>query len=1551
MNFLEKKKSINKYCNIIDSILDLDINNYEKSVVFKKILNKIIKKQTGGSNPELIRGENDFIKELEQQLNDIAAKQEDNQGNIDYLINILNSLVQEFDDIIKNYDPTKIQAGIDNIINTNEQNIGIQTNTTQTNFANLYSKLKSTIDKLRLQINNPKSTDNLQKITTKLTDKANVFGTVMEAQNKSLTGGSIAINYKQTILEEINLLIDKLNLFNFIKINIGNVDNIAIVTDTDYIYIERKITQILYLVSLLEKLSEEYNILFNIFNTNLKFINLEDLWDYFFKTTNNNFDYYEKLKTEKIHFFQTIKSALLNPQQITQEIVDLFKTETTFEESKEIFNNIIQKIDNTIKYIKIIIYLFTLIFEIVTKFQKNTINIDKINNRLFTRTAISHLAFTTKIEVPIQSTSVPSSVPVQSSLSVPVPSSSSVPVPVPSSASSASSVPVQSSSVPVQSSSSSVPVTIQSSIYSIDKIEVENQKIIETFIFQLINLILVKKIPELELLKELEVINKDQIFELIDKLNNLLVQISKITGSSIVFQSIDSTSIKSLQDFYTKILLPLKGGGAAIAAPPVIRPRLDNYMEDLKISQKQLEPIRNNILQLKLLLNQDIPDKELLNFLSVLIKINKYIDDENKKGIASINRVLPLKFISIEYPTALYKGKSSASGTCDNKFTFEENGKYTFEKSKTTECNLQGSQSEPDITGYMHNALIEANKTNTTSKLIEDPVIGTRIMSQNIYNSTKSTKPISSVAMYSAVGPSGSGKSTRFFGTNRGEKGDRNGIVKDIIEQAKDKGYTIDYSYACIYGRSNSDIIEELLLFFTPKQDNSDFNIRAYKMPQPNQSSQPNQSKQSSNFSEFVGDVINTKLQKIDNAESDIISYIQGDKQFSTLNSSSSDKKTYREILQKDETIWSNITDSETVNNIFENLLEKQKRIYTIIPTKFNIESSRCHIILIIRIKFDSVYKYNVILDMAGTEDTEDMKKFFMDENDSKKMEGLMKLFIKNNSYNKFKNGEVVINSLDEALTTFPQFKAAVKKAGQGGGSIMTKKPSGEIDINDEKFKIVNSETTLQLITKILQESPYINHTIGILIWAMVALGESLKSTKTSVKDNFDDIEPLITGEVSKYICKEGTSNNTNCQIELLNGVSYSDMKQKSHMWLQIQLSLLYLNEENDNSTTELLQDIKKSDQSFTGPITRKQIFEIIKQGLNPEISIDGIKFKLITLLLLDEDNSLFFTDLKNKLGAVKTQNNNLIYDRLNFSYSNSKFLLSNSKEINNLTEIERKIKELKDKIDAIITKITKSNSNYNLIQSWSILETLETSDKLSTFIEQIFTTKILQEFQQIPLPNYSIILKYKTSETEYVVWNEYINIKGKNFTTVNPLTGNFKLAILHDGAYFIKAELMKKMKEDTDKTELSKLSKERNEEISKKNNIQRLYPLVPPTGFISFCQQMHVDYISNSTTGQDKYDLQIHFESKSSIIFQKLSKEVLLYKAIKNDTTLEQDYDNNIAVLNMQRIKDGRCGAASFYFISTWTGQASKYKMMKKVLELVNIFYKAGNIEAAKLN
>ena len=113
----------------------------------------------------------------------------------------------------------------------------------------------------------------------------------------------------------------------------------------------------------------------------------------------------------------------------------------------------------------------------------------------------------------------------------------------------------------------------------------------------------------------------------------------------------------------------------------------------------------------------------------------------------------------------------------------------------------------------------------------------------------------------------------------------------------------------------------------------------------------------------------------------------------------------------------------------------------------------------------------------------------------------------------------------------------------------------------------------------------------------------------------------------------------------------------------------------------------------------------------------------------------------------------------------------------------------------------------------------------------------------------------------------------------------------------------------------------------------------------------MKVKYISNSVTGKDKYDLQIQFKNKLSIIFGKLLKEVSLYKTIKDDLGLQQGYDDNIALLNMQRIKDGRCSAASFYLISTWTAQASKYNMMKRVLELVKIFYKAGNIEAAKLN
>jgi len=368
------------------------------------------------------------------------------------------------------------------------------------------------------------------------------------------------------------------------------------------------------------------------------------------------------------------------------------------------------------------------------------------------------------------------------------------------------------------------------------------------------------------------------------------------------------------------------------------------------------------------------------------------------------------------------------------------------------------------------------------------------------------------------------------------------------------------------------------------------------------------------NYTSFFIKLINKKLQEYD--FHNIHNIIDGNSNdYIITDNKSITSKTFREIL-KEKKIWYTIDDTLSPNDlsiklseIFENLLREQKNIYTVLPTKNNIESSRGHTCVLISIEENGKTKYFPLFDMAGTENTTTMKNFLIqnsNKNYQKRMEKLIKIVnevtskpINNNvlkdDYNKYSS----LNDIIDDATV----KIFLNKS-QAGGSNPQKKMNGvktsEIaELDTETVKFPSAE---HFIDKIIKEGFYINHTIGMLMFASKCIGSSMNTKIEDGEDKFDDFGKNLFSDMNNIISKNIPDTKTRILLDKFN---YNSILNNSCIWLQILFSFLYWNEETEESSKRILYDI------FNDEITKDKI-EKYNSYLD-EITIfkyDGIKIK-----------------------------------------------------------------------------------------------------------------------------------------------------------------------------------------------------------------------------------------------------------------------------------------------------------------------------------------------------
>ena len=726
------------------------------------------------------------------------------------------------------------------------------------------------------------------------------------------------------------------------------------------------------------------------------------------------------------------------------------------------------------------------------------------------------------------------------------------------------------------------------------------------------------------------------------------------------------------------------------------RPRVDNYKNKLIKSVNTLQKFMENINYWNSI-PEDLVKDNINNETEALFGIGEMLNNRIEEGLNSYISVLPIVFYACEFPTNIYENDN-----CYVTYKYNDNTELvSYTKKKECPPNSEISRymnNTKDVKNYnYHAAFFNSNKKNNTINLINDKVIGLNKLIESTNEKDKAINKI--INMMFLLGVSGTGKSTRVFGATdkKAAEGDKVGIVTNIIKKAILDGSTVSIGYFVCYGRKVGDSFKEMLLFFNKEGDGRDY-FTPYMMEEKNEDN-------TDKYSNFYEKLANKKLKKKEYNTS--LNFIKGSDN-ENINDIGYKKQTIRDILEEsenEENIWTSvikenndIETNEKLTKLFDYYLNKQKEIYTVLPTKNNIESSRGHTCVLIRITDnEGNHKYFPLFDMAGKEDPEGMNNFFFNKNDSEKtqeqLDKTVKLILKIN--------ELGIKGDNVTGYVFDSNNNKIKN--EKGKEIQTKINSlnnknliplmGGLNIEEFTREYINFKNdnivSKEFLLKIVNEGNYINHTIYMLIFMAMCIGKSINSEIIGEEDTFDNI--------GSEIFKQLQSNNGGLE-PLFPINNYNDILNNSCIWSHVLFSFLYWNEETKESYENIIKDVlngktefskylyndKFNELTYYSDLTVKQaieisgkinndnnVFGIIKEKID-EISIDN-DFSIIlensqfNCQILDSKLSEYDTDLNHNKGIINSKKKELekliiikeCYDKIIGNGNSSKLYIS----------------------------------------------------------------------------------------------------------------------------------------------------------------------------------------------------------------------------------------------------------------------------------------------------
>ncbi len=645
----------------------------------------------------------------------------------------------------------------------------------------------------------------------------------------------------------------------------------------------------------------------------------------------------------------------------------------------------------------------------------------------------------------------------------------------------------------------------------------------------------------------------------------------------------------------------------------ITKPRLDIYKNRLISCRDQLQPYMKNIAILRNLLFETKSGNFSIDETKVLLGLYNKVRRQIEDGINSYIKLIPMIFFTIEFPPSVY-----ASQPCKYKFTFnnkKEVVEYKFiEGQNRTDCNQLGlgdfAEGEFVPNEFSsHAGFFESNKSNGTKKLIDDPVIG---LGKLISSDSDPENPTNTtINMMFALGASGTGKTTRYFGKSNGHPDDKEGIVPYIINKSIEDGKSSDPSapstkkisiaYFVCYGQktqiNNTDAgFNELIIFFDinsiAKSNSGDTSVLEDSKYIPfSMVPVTNTNQKINKYTNFYSTVVSKKLDR--RTYSELKGFITNGNSYPNLTPNpEAQQKTFRELVETVPEIWKTINPDESSNigELFENLIIEQKKINTVLPTKNNIESSRGHTCVLVKIEdleaTTNKVKYFPLFDMAGTENTGQIDTFLKT---GRKPENMAKLVQKVNTVTQ----KADITRDDDETKQYPSLNDLLKYdniskwvnkskyftiESVGGG-----KEKIRVDnfYNDQLVKDTSAGPGENFLNKVVKEGYYINHTISMLIFAAMCVGFSLRTelnvSESTREDKFDDFFDNLFLEIDKFTCIPSTSGDADCvgkTMMLLAKKNLSSIVNSTCIWLQVLFSFLYWNEETPESINKWLEKI-----------------------------------------------------------------------------------------------------------------------------------------------------------------------------------------------------------------------------------------------------------------------------------------------------------------------------------------------------------------------------------------
>jgi hypothetical protein len=344
-----------------------------------------------------------------------------------------------------------------------------------------------------------------------------------------------------------------------------------------------------------------------------------------------------------------------------------------------------------------------------------------------------------------------------------------------------------------------------------------------------------------------------------------------------------------------------------------------------------------------------------------------------------------------------------------------------------------------------------------------------------------------------------------------------------------------------------------------------------------------------SEYTKFYSTLVSKKLQR--KQFSELKTFISDGKPFPSTSSTITDSGlSFRDILDNENTrdIWKIISpsDSSRIGDIFESLINEQKKINTILPTKNNIESSRGHTCVLVKIKEGNNVQYFPLFDMAGTENTEQINKFLKEGKDTAKMAKLVKIVNQKTIESDIYDQELQLKfpSLNDLLkydkinsyVSPPTRNKYITIISQDGGKNKVK-----IDeFSDNLVKDLTNSPGEEFLNKVVKEGYYINHTISMLIFASMCVGYSLRTEiNSSGIDQFDNFMKNLFEDIGNFTCIPSSNASNEClkkTMMLLSQKTPESILNSSCIWLQILFSFLYWNKETPRSIQNMLEKLDR---------------------------------------------------------------------------------------------------------------------------------------------------------------------------------------------------------------------------------------------------------------------------------------------------------------------------------------------------------------------------------------